>query len=113
MSCIFCRIAEGTQPARILYEDEEVVAFEDIHPVAPRHLLVIPRRHIATLNDAAPEDARLLGKLMLGARRLAGELGFDEAGYRLTMNCNRDGGQTVYHMHLHVMAGRAFDWPPG
>ncbi len=113
MDCIFCRIARGDQPADIVYEDNEVLAFRDINPIAPNHFLIIPRRHVATANHLEENDAELAGRLMLTARRLASEWGFSEEGYRLTMNCNGDGGQTVYHMHLHLMAGRRFTWPPG
>jgi len=113
MSCLFCRIARHQSPAEIVYEDDEVVAFRDLHPQAPEHLLCIPRRHLATLNEAEPAEAQLLGRLLLTAQRLAKELGFAGNGYRLVMNCNRDGGQTVYHLHLHVLAGRALRWPPG
>ncbi len=113
MSCLFCKIANGEIDADIVYEDVDVVAFRDIHPQAKHHILVIPRRHIATVNDAEEQDAELLGKLLLTARRLARELGVAEDGYRLVMNCNRDGGQTVFHIHLHLLAGRQLHWPPG
>ncbi len=113
MSCLFCKIANGEIDAEIVYEDVDVVAFRDIHPQAKHHILVIPRRHIATVNDAEEQDAELLGKLLLTARRLARELGVAEDGYRLVMNCNRDGGQTVFHIHLHLLAGRQLHWPPG
>ncbi len=109
--CLFCKIAAGEIPADTLYEDEDVLAFHDIDKQAPTHFLVIPKRHIATLNDA--EDAELLGKLSLTASKLAKELGFAEDGYRVVMNCNEDGGQAVYHIHLHCLAGRALSWPPG
>lgn len=109
--CLFCKIAAGEIPAEKLYEDEDVLAFHDIDKQAPTHFLVIPKRHIATLNDA--EDAELLGKLSLTASKLAKELGFAEDGYRVVMNCNEDGGQAVYHIHLHCLAGRALSWPPG
>lgn len=109
--CLFCKIAAGEIPANKLYEDEDVLAFHDIDKQAPTHFLVIPKRHIATLNDA--DDAELLGKLSLTASKLAKELGFAEDGYRVVMNCNEDGGQAVYHIHLHCLAGRALSWPPG
>ncbi|MGE0079722.1 MAG: histidine triad nucleotide-binding protein [Thiohalomonadaceae bacterium] len=113
MDCIFCSIADGALPANIVYEDEDVVAFKDINPVAPVHLLVIPRKHIASANGLADTDAALAGKLLLTARRLAAEQGFAENGFRLVMNTNQDAGQTVFHMHLHVLAGRYLAWPPG
>ncbi len=112
-SCIFCKIAQGEIPAEILYEDEQVVAFRDIHPQAPVHVLVIPRRHIATLNEAPAEEAELLGRLALAAAEVARRLRIDQSGYRVVMNCNRDGGQTVFHIHLHLLGGRAMTWPPG
>ncbi len=113
MSCIFCQIAEGKAPADLLHQDDEVVAFRDISPEAPEHILVIPREHIATLNELDEHHAMLAGRLLLTARRLARELGVAEQGYRLVTNCNGDGGQTVYHIHLHLLAGRALSWPPG
>ncbi len=112
-SCIFCKIAQGEIPAEILYEDEQVVAFRDIHPQAPVHVLVIPRRHIATLNEAPAEEAELVGRLSLAAAEVARRLRIDQSGYRVVMNCNRDGGQTVFHIHLHLLGGRAMTWPPG
>jgi histidine triad (HIT) family protein len=113
MACVFCNIAAGTLPANIVYQDEDVVAFRDIQPVAPTHLLVIPRKHIASVNELAEEDAALVGKLFLTAKRLAAESGFAGSGFRLVMNTNEDAGQTVFHMHLHVLAGRYLAWPPG
>ena len=113
MECIFCNIASGKFPADILYEDDEVIAFRDINPVAPAHILVIPRRHIATANEFDEQQAALIGKLMVTASKLAKELDFADNGYRLVMNCNHDGGQTVYHVHLHLLAGRHMRWPPG
>lgn len=113
MPCLFCKIANKEIDAEIVYEDTHVVAFRDLHPQAKHHLLVIPRRHIATLNEAEDDDAELLGRLLLTARHLAKELGVAEDGYRVVMNCNRDGGQTVFHIHLHLLAGRQMHWPPG
>ncbi len=113
MTCLFCRIASRELPAEIVYEDDEVVAFEDIAPQAPTHLLVIPRKHIATLNDIEEADLALVGRLQYVAARLARERGFAESGYRVVMNCNDDGGQTVYHIHMHLMGGRRFTWPAG
>lgn len=113
MDCIFCKLVKGELPAEILYQDDEVMAFRDIDPKAPHHFLVIPKRHIATLNDLTPEDAALVGRLQVTAAQLAKEHGFDESGYRVVMNCNQDGGQTVWHIHMHVLAGRTLSWPPG
>lgn len=111
--CIFCQIIDGRLPADILYQDDEVIAFRDIHPVAPTHILIIPKRHIATANEFSAQDEQTLGRLMSTASKLAKELGIDQNGYRMVMNCNRDGGQTVFHVHLHLLAGRSFSWPPG
>jgi histidine triad (HIT) family protein len=113
MSCIFCKIVSGDIPAQKLYEDEHVIAFNDLFPTAPTHFLVIPKKHISTVNDLTAEDAALFGQLPLTAAKLAKQLGFDEAGYRLVMNCNGDGGQSVYHIHMHVLAGRQLSWPAG
>ena len=113
MDCLFCKLVNGDIPANILYQDDEVIAFEDIAPQAPTHFLVIPKRHISTLNDLSPEDAALVGKLPLTAAKVAKELGIDHSGYRVVMNCNENGGQTVYHIHMHVLGGRSMTWPPG
>lgn len=113
MECLFCKIVSGELPSDKLYEDNRVVAFRDIAPKAPQHFLIIPKQHISTLNDINEEYASLLGHMNVIGARLASELGFAEAGYRFVMNCNRDGGQTVYHIHLHVLAGRHMGWPPG
>ncbi|MDH3947694.1 MAG: histidine triad nucleotide-binding protein [Gammaproteobacteria bacterium] len=113
MSCLFCKLAMGEITSDIVYEDDDIIAFRDIHPQAPHHILVIPRRHIATVNDANPEDTALIGKLTLAAQRVAKDLGVAEDGYRLVMNCNGHGGQTVFHVHLHLLAGRPMHWPPG
>lgn len=102
--CIFCKIAAGKQPAVKLYEDDEIVAFKDLHPQAPFHCLVIPKKHLATLNDFGAEDTELAGRLVLTARQLAAE--HDLPGYRVAMNVNRPGGQVVFHVHLHVLGGR-------
>ena len=111
--CLFCGIVEGKIPAKKVYEDAQAVAFEDINPQAPTHLLVIPRRHVATLNDLAPEDEGLVGHLVAVASKLAKERGHAEHGYRTVLNCNRDAGQTVFHIHLHLLGGRPMEWPPG
>ena len=113
MDCLFCKIAQQQIPATIIYQDEQVIAFRDIAPQAPVHALVIPRRHITTLNDLQPADADLLGHMIITAQRIAVQDGIAETGFRLAMNCNSDGGQTVYHIHLHLLGGRAMHWPPG
>jgi histidine triad (HIT) family protein len=110
---IFGKIARGELSADILYEDEDVVAFRDISPQAPTHVLVMPRKPIPTLNDARPEDAELLGRLLLVVAKVAAQLGIAEQGYRTVINCNAAAGQTVFHLHLHVLGGRPLQWPPG
>jgi histidine triad (HIT) family protein len=110
---IFAKIAAGEIPADIVYRDEHVVAFRDLNPQAPTHVLVIPRKPIQTLNDAGPEDAELLGRLMLAAAKIAEKEGIAADGYRTVINCNAGAGQTVYHLHLHVIGGRPMQWPPG
>jgi histidine triad (HIT) family protein len=111
--CIFCRIVAGEVPAPVIFATDSVLAFHDMNPAAPHHILVIPRRHIATLGDAVPEDRELLGDMMLAGAEVARQLGFEKNGYRTVLNCNRDGGQSVYHIHLHVLGGRNLSWPPG
>jgi len=113
VSCFFCKIANNEMQTDIVYEDEQVIAFRDINPQAPKHLLIIPRKHIATLNDAEQEDQALLGHIMLTAQKIAELEGDLEDGYRVVMNCNRNGGQSVYHIHLHYLGGRQMGWPPG
>ncbi len=113
MSTIFTKIIQKEIPADIVYEDNDVLAFRDISPQAPHHILVIPKKEIATVNDIDDADAALVGKLFLTAKKIAKDLGFDEKGYRLVMNCNEDGGQTVNHIHMHILAGRQLSWPPG
>jgi histidine triad (HIT) family protein len=110
---IFGRIARGELPADIVYQDDELVAFRDIGPQAPTHILIIPRKPIATLNDLTPEDAPLVGKLFLAAKRIAEQEGIAEDGYRVVINCNAGAGQTVFHLHLHLLGGRPMRWPPG
>lgn len=107
--CVFCRVARGEINARVYYQDEDVVAFADIAPAAPTHVLIIPRRHITDINGLTDEDENLAGRLLLTARRLARELDIAEKGYRLVLNCGPDGGQTVPHLHLHLLGGRALD----
>lgn len=111
--CLFCRIAGGEQPAEIVHQDDQVVAFEDINPQAPTHVLVVPRKHIPTVNDLSPEDEALVGSLFGVARQIAASRGIADSGYRLVMNCNRGAGQSVFHIHLHLLGGRSFAWPPG
>ncbi|AVP98952.1 histidine triad nucleotide-binding protein [Ahniella affigens] len=110
---IFAKIIRREIPAQIVYEDEHVLAFKDIHPQAPVHVLFIPKQAVATLNDLADDQAELVGRLALAAARYAKQEGFAERGYRTVMNCNADGGQTVFHIHLHLLAGRSLSWPPG
>lgn len=111
--CLFCKIAAGSLPADVVYQDDELMAFRDINPQAPVHLLVIPRRHVASLDAADDAQAALLGRLMLAARDMARSEGIAESGYRTVMNVGSDGGQTVHHVHLHVLGGRHMKWPPG
>ena len=111
--CLFSKIVAGDIPADIVYRDDELVAFRDIDPKAPTHVLIIPRRHIATLNELTPDDAALVGRMYLAAQRIAYDEGIAEAGYRTLFNCNRAGGQAVYHIHLHLLGGRQMLWPPG
>jgi histidine triad (HIT) family protein len=105
--CLFCKIVDRALPADIVFEDDELLSFRDIHPQAPTHLLVIPKRHIATANDLTAQDAELVGRMVLRAQALAREGGIADAGYRLIVNCNADGGQTVFHLHLHLLGGRS------
>lgn len=111
--CIFCRIAEGQMSADLIHEDEEILAFRDINPQAPIHILVMPRVHIPTLNDLSESQAGLIGRMHLVARDLAAQEGIAEAGYRTLINCNAQGGQAVFHIHLHLLGGRRMQWPPG
>jgi histidine triad (HIT) family protein len=111
--CLFCKICEEKIPAAITYRDDDVLAFKDIGPKAPFHQLVIPIRHLANLIEAKPDDAALLGKLLVIATKLASEAGFADSGFRVVMNAGPDAGQSVGHVHLHVLAGRPFAWPPG
>ena len=111
--CIFCKIASGEIPADKLYEDDQVVAFRDLNPQAPTHALVIPKEHIATPNDLDDSNHGVMGRLFLAAQAVAAELGLADDGYRTVVNCNNHGGQTVYHIHLHLLGGRQMTWPPG
>ena len=112
-NCLFCKIAEGQIPSKIVYQDEDVVAFEDIHPQAPHHILLIPRRHITSISDLTLEDGPTLALLFIVANKLAQKLGLGERGYRLVTNVGPDAGQAVYHLHFHLIGGRKFRWPPG
>ena len=111
--CLFCKIVSGDIPGAIVYRDEHLVAFKDINPQAPLHVLIVPRRDIATLNDLAPEDDALIGEMVRRAGAIAREHGYADCGYRTVFNCNAEAGQTVFHIHLHVLGGRAMGWPPG
>lgn len=111
--CLFCKIIAGDIPAKISYQDDLVLAFDDINPQAPAHKLIIPKKHISTLNDLTSDDTHIIGHMVQTGQQLANQLGYAEEGYRLVMNCNQHGGQTVYHIHLHLLAGRQLDWPPG
>jgi histidine triad (HIT) family protein len=111
--CLFCRVVEGTIPATIVHSDDRLVAFADINPQAPLHVLIVPRRHIATLNDLVEGDDDLTGAMIRLAAALARERGYADSGYRVLFNCNQHAGQTVFHIHLHLLAGRRFAWPPG
>ena len=113
MTTLFSKIIRREIPADIVYEDDQVLAFRDINPQAPVHVLFIPKREIPTLNVAGDDDAALLGRLALAAAAYAKREGFADDGYRVVMNCGRDGGQSVFHIHLHLLAGRALHWPPG
>lgn len=111
--CLFCKILAGEIPADIVYESDTAIAFRDINPQAPTHVLVIPRRHIATINDLGEEDQALVGSLYTAAKMIAAGAGIDESGYRVVMNCNEGAGQSVFHIHLHLLGGRPLGWPPG
>lgn len=111
--CLFCKIAAGKIPAKIVHDDADVLAFEDINPQAPTHVLVIPKRHVPTVSDLSPADDALVGKLLRVAAKIAADRGIAQGGYRVVLNTNRDAGQTVFHVHLHVLGGRPMQWPPG
>ena len=113
MECLFCKIANRDVPATIIHEDDHVVAFDDISPQAPIHKLIVPKTHIATLNDLTPETAPVISHMVTSAKALASELGIAEKGYRVVMNCNAGAGQTVFHIHMHLLGGREMTWPPG
>lgn len=111
--CIFCKIAAGEIPAKIVHESDSLIAFEDVNPVAPVHILIVPKNHIATANDLSEGDRDLIGQMILCARDLAKERNIAEKGYRTVLNCMSGAGQSVYHIHLHLLGGRVFQWPPG
>ncbi len=111
--CLFCKIVEGEIPADIVYENDTVVAFRDINPQAPTHILIIPREHISTINDLAPEHETVVGRMFSAAKEIAAAEGLTDKGYRVVMNCGEGAGQSVFHIHLHLLGGRGFDWPPG
>ena len=111
--CLFCKIAAGEIPATLVHQDERLIAFKDINPQATMHVLVVPRRHIATLNDLAEADDQLVGEMVRRAAAIARQHGHADRGYRTVFNCNADAGQTVFHIHMHVLGGRPMHWPPG
>ena len=111
--CLFCKIIDGKIPAAIVYQDERVVAFKDINPQAPTHVLLVPKRHIATLSELSVEDDQLLGEIVRRAAAIAKARGIAAGGFRTVFNTNRDAGQTVFHVHLHLLGGRSMTWPPG
>ena len=111
--CIFCKIATGEIETDFVYEDDLIVAFRDLNPQAPTHVLVIPRTHIATINDLTAENAELVGRMTLAAKQIAEQDGIAGRGYRTVLNCNAEAGQTVFHIHMHVLGGRSMGWPPG
>src|SRR5262245_58718551 len=113
MACLFCEIIAGRIPAKVVYQDEGVLAFHDIAPKAPTHILVIPKKHVASPPDLEPADDALVGSLVRRARELARELGFAEKGFRLVFNAGADAGYSVFHIHLHLLGGRSLGWPPG
>jgi histidine triad (HIT) family protein len=111
--CLFCRMVKGEIQPSMVMEDDQLIAFRDINPQASTHILVVPRKHITTLNDLMPADYGIIDKMVLMARAIAKQEGIADSGYRLVMNCNPGGGQTVFHIHLHLLGGRAMQWPPG
>lgn len=113
MSCLFCKIIAGEIPSKKVYEDDQLFAFGDINPQAPMHVLVVPKTHVATLNDLTAQDDGVVGAMVRRAAAIAKEHGYDGPGYRAVFNCNAQAGQTVFHVHLHVLGGRAMAWPPG
>lgn len=112
-TCLFCRIVAGEIPSTVVYQDEHLFAFRDVNPQAPAHVLIVPKRHVATLNDLTAADDGLVGEMVRRAGLIARELGYADSGYRTVFNCNAAAGQTVFHVHLHLLAGRNLGWPPG
>lgn len=113
MSCLFCKIIAGEIPSATVFEDDQMIAFNDLTPQAPLHVLIVPRKHIATLNDILSKDDALVGAMTRRAAAIAREHGYDASGFRTVFNCNADAGQAVFHIHLHLLAGRSLAWPPG
>lgn len=113
VSCLFCKIARKEIPAKIVYEDDDVIAFDDIKPQAPLHVLIIPRDHIGKVSDLNDNDALIAGRLIVAAKKIAQSRGMQDSGYRIVLNCNKDAGQEVFHIHAHLLGGRKFTWPPG
>jgi histidine triad (HIT) family protein len=111
--CLFCKIAEGLIKSKVVYEDEEIIAIEDINPQAPVHVLMMPKRHIPTALEVEEEDAKVVGRIFVVAKNLAEKLGVSEKGFRIVLNCKDHGGQAVYHLHFHLLGGRQMGWPPG
>lgn len=111
--CLFCKILDGEIPCDRVYENDHVIAFRDVNPQAPTHILVIPRKHISTVNDLTADDKNIVGEMVLAAQAIAKQEGIEDDGYRLIMNCNEGAGQTVFHIHLHILGGRRMNWPPG
>jgi histidine triad (HIT) family protein len=111
--CLFCKIIQREIPSDIIHETDHLLAFKDINPQAPIHILVIPKKHIATINDLTGDDSELVGKMVIAAKEIASEFGVEKNGYRTVLNCNHHGGQEVYHIHLHLLGGRQMKWPPG
>ena len=112
-NCLFCRIVKGEIPSKVVMDTMDILAFEDVNPQAPVHILIVPKRHIEKVSDLKDTDAEMAGKLLLAANQLARENGIQESGYRIIFNCNKDAGQAVFHLHLHLLGGRKFSWPPG
>jgi len=113
MDCIFCKIVDGSIPGTIVFDNEKVLAFRDLNAQAPEHILIIPKKHIPTLSDFSTADAEIFGEMGQAAKEIAKSLGVTEKGYRVVVNCNDEGGQTVHHTHMHFLAGRQMTWPPG
>ena len=111
--CLFCKIRDGEIPSETVYENDDILAFKDVNPHSPKHILIVPRKHIATINDMEGEDAKIMGEMMLAAQEIAKTEGVAESGFRLVINTNDDAGQTVHHIHMHLMGGRNMAWPPG